>query len=219
MTERWQRELKKLGGVQMPPSVGPRIEEGPTGYKLPARRQRIVAGVVAFAVFGAAGGFAFQALRNRTPATGASFGRGIAVLDLHGSSDLPPTASLTFGSTTRNAFLGRTCWMQIGSLTGSCPDTLPDSLTQSDYVTVPFGTKIEAQGNATSVELGIFYWNPGPGVSQVTPSSGEMRDLGFLNDPVPLYEQPGNYILTVLATWGPGRAWELYFAIRILPTS
>ncbi len=69
MTERWQNELKKLGGVDVPTGrIHARMAQEPSDEPAqgePARspRQRIVAGVVAFAVFGAAGVFAYGALK------------------------------------------------------------------------------------------------------------------------------------------------------------
>ena len=69
MTERWQRELKKLGGVDAPVSrMRAQIANGPSSdpsQPEPGRspRQRITAGVVAFAVFAAAGVFAYRALK------------------------------------------------------------------------------------------------------------------------------------------------------------
>ncbi len=64
MTERWQRELGKLRGVSAPRRVRQRIEEGPHGDRVPpmaGTRQRVLAGLVAFGVFAAAGAFALQA--------------------------------------------------------------------------------------------------------------------------------------------------------------
>jgi hypothetical protein len=66
MPERWERELRKLSRLEMPSDVSARMERGPGPNALPPRRQRIVAGVVAFSVFAVAGAFAFQALRERS---------------------------------------------------------------------------------------------------------------------------------------------------------
>jgi hypothetical protein len=68
MTERWQRELEKLGGVDAPVSrMRARMASGPLQDPQgpePGRSaaQRITAGVVAFAIFAAAGVFAYRAL-------------------------------------------------------------------------------------------------------------------------------------------------------------
>jgi hypothetical protein len=70
MSERWERELRKLDEVDAPTGLSDRIAEGPTGgggTTLPGTRQRIVAGVVAFGVFIAAGAFAFVAFSGGEP--------------------------------------------------------------------------------------------------------------------------------------------------------
>ena len=80
MTERWQRELKKLGGVDAPVSrMRAQIASGPSEdppRPEPARSpaQRITAGVVAFAVFAAAGVFAWNEFRPADVTPGAAGG-------------------------------------------------------------------------------------------------------------------------------------------------
>lgn len=62
MPERWERELRKLRRVEMQePSVRERIDRGPKDQRLPGR-ERLIAAIVAFAVFGVAGAFAWRAL-------------------------------------------------------------------------------------------------------------------------------------------------------------
>jgi hypothetical protein len=70
MPERWEREVGKLGMLTAPPSVPPRIGEGPhdDGMPPPPRRgQRIAAGIVAFAVFGGAAALAAGVFRRAAP--------------------------------------------------------------------------------------------------------------------------------------------------------
>jgi hypothetical protein len=62
MTERWQKELRKLRGVEPPEGVWERATTRiPSGDGLPPARQRVVAGAVAFGVFIAAASFAWLA--------------------------------------------------------------------------------------------------------------------------------------------------------------
>src|SRR5262245_23355714 len=68
MPERWERELRKLGGLDVDEApVRERVDRGPTGDRLPPRRDRLVAGVVAVAVFVAAGVFAWRAFAPGSP--------------------------------------------------------------------------------------------------------------------------------------------------------
>ena len=74
MTERWERELRRIGHVPAPvDEIRARADRGPVdggGPTLPPPRQRVLAGVVAFGVFIAAGIFlvrAFQPGSSGTP--------------------------------------------------------------------------------------------------------------------------------------------------------
>ena len=74
MPERWDRELGKLADLDTPATMRSRISEGPRGEgvpPLPGRGQRIVAGIVAFVVFGGAMALALGALGDgdTSPAT------------------------------------------------------------------------------------------------------------------------------------------------------
>jgi hypothetical protein len=61
MTERWQVELTKLGGAELPSDLWARVEEGPQLVPLgPPRRSRVAAAIAAFAVFGVAAVLVWQ---------------------------------------------------------------------------------------------------------------------------------------------------------------
>ena len=64
MPERWERQLQSLHEARAPESIDARVKAGPrgTGDGMPPARQRVAAGVVAIAVFVAAGAFAWRAL-------------------------------------------------------------------------------------------------------------------------------------------------------------
>jgi hypothetical protein len=69
MTQAWERELQKLRSVNAPDETVGRVGRGPTGDPFdtgPGPRQRILAAVVAIAVFGAAGAFAYAGFADRT---------------------------------------------------------------------------------------------------------------------------------------------------------
>src|SRR6185503_5738940 len=69
MPQRWEHELDRLNGLSAPTSVRERIASGPQGDgpdPSPNRRQRVIAGVVAFALFALALAFAAKAFGGRT---------------------------------------------------------------------------------------------------------------------------------------------------------
>lgn len=71
MTERWEREIGKLGSVEAPSRVRTRFEQGPVGDggdPLPRPRQRIIVGIVAFAVFTLAIALSAGAFSGQEPA-------------------------------------------------------------------------------------------------------------------------------------------------------
>ena len=65
MPERWERELQTLRRAGPRADLWPRVEEGPHGSPSapPSGRKRLLAGGVAFAVFVAAGLFAWNAFQ------------------------------------------------------------------------------------------------------------------------------------------------------------
>ncbi|HEV8563884.1 MAG TPA: hypothetical protein VGR41_03120, partial [Actinomycetota bacterium] len=71
MTKRWERQLRALNDVPAPlERIRDRASRGPAGdggIDLPPGRQRVVAGVVAFAVFAAVGAFAWRAFDLAVP--------------------------------------------------------------------------------------------------------------------------------------------------------
>jgi hypothetical protein len=86
MPERWERELRNLGAIDAPSSVDERLRQGPRGEDGgPSTRHRIVVVVVAFAVFAAAGAFAFAAFGGgvtRPPGPGGSSSPGASLTPL-----------------------------------------------------------------------------------------------------------------------------------------
>jgi hypothetical protein len=74
MTERWEQQLRDLH-VQAPLEMWRRVQEGPRREPPvgpPPRRERVVAAVVALAVFAAVGAFAWRAFNPRSTALGSA---------------------------------------------------------------------------------------------------------------------------------------------------
>jgi len=69
MDDRYQRELTKLHGAELPDGLWDRVQEGPRLAPLaPGGRSRVTAAVVAFAVFGLAAFFVWKAFTEVAPA-------------------------------------------------------------------------------------------------------------------------------------------------------
>jgi hypothetical protein len=225
MTERWQRELKKLTSLEMPEDVRERMERGAGLNSLPPRRQRVAAAVVAFAVFAAASAFAFQALRNRGPAAnvGGSHGSVVAI-DLR-AGKVAPTATLSFMGSTRQGHASFTCWSATPQPQAGCSVSHWSQFEAKDFVTVPPDAQLAVAGDAQAVRTSIESW--GPSSSSYTGGLPQsiggydktlvfVSDLGDLKTPVPLNLKPGIYQLDISGRWPQGEQ-EFSFAIQIVP--
>lgn len=149
MPERWERELARLREVQPPADLDARIAEGPHGELPPPTSRRVVAAVTAFALFAAAGAFAFVVLREDGSNGGVV--RGVddphLVLDLV-SSDLAPSATLRYGDRRVDVVTEGYTWCdgdQCASMTSDFAFYPP----VGDYLVVPPGTPIEVTGDGS----------------------------------------------------------------------
>lgn len=71
MTERWQRELQKLRQLEPPATTWSRVKQGARSRAPePSNAGRVVAGIVAFVVFAAAGVFAWRAFSGQPTTVG-----------------------------------------------------------------------------------------------------------------------------------------------------
>jgi hypothetical protein len=214
MPERWQQELEKLRTVGAPSTMRMRIDAGPTGDgepPMPRRRQRIVAGVVAFAVFGGAIAFAWGAFgRSGNGTTIAEPGpaRGAAVFTFAAhptEGGANPTGTMTFDGQTVEAFGSSFCWDFGGG--SMCADTIEPEFAASDFGSVPVGTTIAIEGDADSVEGHLDAGGPFP--------FDRIRSLDTSGDAAVLPTQAGRYIIEFDAAWSQGSR-TFYFPIRIV---
>ena len=221
MTERWQREIKKLSTLEMPRDIEEQMERGPGPNSLPPRRQRVVAGIVAFAVFAAAGAFAFQALRNRkVPANAGGQQSSVVTIDLR-AAKVAPTATLSYIDVTREGHASANCWTQAPQPPAvGCTIDHWSQFEAKDFVSIPPGAKLAVIGDAQSFRAMVENWGPSSGVPQSIGGFDKtlvfVSDLGDLKSPVPLNLKPGIYQLVISGRWPQGEQ-VFSFAIQISP--
>ena len=221
MTERWQREIKKLSTLEMPRDIEERIDRGPGPNPLPPRRQRITAAVVAFTVFAAAGAFAFQALRNRNVPTGVGGNQSPVVTVELRAAKAAPTATLSYLDATREGHASANCWDQAPQPPAvGCTIDHWSQFEAKDFVSIPPGTKLAISGDAESVRAMVESWGPSSGSPQSIGGYDKtmlfVSDLGDLKSPVPLNLKPGIYQLVISGRWTQGEQ-VFSFAIQVSP--
>jgi hypothetical protein len=156
MPERWQRELRGLRTVDMPRTVRERIESGPTGPAEPPPRSRVTAALVAFAVFAAAGAFAWRALGpgdRETPIPPvADSPQVIVTLSESEEFENYPTGTLTFGDTSVEAAIGSFGWCDENGSCGIADVTTPEF---DEYLPIPVGSELVVETTAVRVRASI----------------------------------------------------------------
>jgi hypothetical protein len=101
MTERWQRELKKLRQLEPPSTTWPRAQQSPRWDRPDSSRTgRVIASVVAFAVFAAAGVFTWAAFDGQPTTAGRMGppGEQVVRIDLASGTDGDLAAVLRSGT-------------------------------------------------------------------------------------------------------------------------
>jgi PASTA domain len=207
MPERWEREIGKLGTLTAPRSIARRVAEDPHGDGMPPpprRGQRMVAGVVAFAVFGAAAAFAAGAFRRETPST----------IPAAGSSDTSSAASVAANPTSLDASLEARPDGSIPSLTltygsttstfaatdGAWPGTnLSPQPPQTFDATIHPGAPLTLTTNAQKVEASLLI------ADQEQRPTGQSVPLDLSSGSAALPEQAGLYQLTMGGGWDNGK--------------
>ena len=148
MIERWQEELRKLREVRPTADLDARIAEGPHADMPTPAGRRVVAAVTAFALFAAAGAFAFSVLRDRSESDvlgGADEPRLVLTLV---STDLAPRATLRYGDQTVDVVTEGYEWCEVDS--DQCTSMISDFVFYppvSEFIVVPPGTPIEVTGD------------------------------------------------------------------------
>ena len=206
MPERWQRELRKLRDEEMPDTVRERAERGPQRDLPHDGRQRLVAGLVAFAVFAAAGAFAWRAFDGAgtvgTEPTPSPAPEPAVVTLMESNPEYPhfPGAEMTYATDRVPGQFGAIEWgaAQIDILTPRYRRPL----------VLPAGTAVSIRGDAGSLDARLVKgMKVGP--SQPVPLSA--------NELV-LPATPGSYFLVVTGTWTKGTA-SFYFPIVVRDTT
>ena len=210
MPERWEHELRKLRTVEPDADrTWQQAQRHPRGEGMPPRRQRVVAGVVAFAVFAAAGIFAWQILQPTSPLdTSVGLPQGttvivtfrIADMNVHGAH-----GRLTVGGETVQGTVGSHCWTFSGG--SGCADTVSPSFADDDFVPVPRGATLAITGDATSVNGEIDRAGDFP--------FPKFQGFGSITEPVTLDQPAGRYVLSFVAHADDGDV-PFYFPIELV---
>jgi hypothetical protein len=168
-----------------------------------------VAGVVALAVFVAAGAFAFEALREPGGSTlGTTNGSDLVAhffVGVKETSEELPGATLSYGGETIDGYWSSYCWSW--GTTSGCADMVEPDLRGERYLQIPVGTLLRITGNIPRVEGGI-------GRGEKYPFD-RVQSFGVIDGPIALDFVPGRYALSFFANWPEGDR-SFYFPIEIV---
>jgi hypothetical protein len=191
MSERWQRELGKLRVEEMPDTVRERAERGPQRELPHDGRQRVVAGVVAFAVFIGAGAFAWRAFDRKGAAEPAVDQPRPVVVEL--SAD-PFAATLMYEGITQQGFKRESSWQTPD---GTNATTSANTIRFESFVRVPAGTPVEIRSDAAELSASLEHMGHPP---------GPVRTVALEAGTGILHASSGRYRLQVTGTWDRGGA-------------
>ena len=214
MPERWERELRKLRGLEPREQlVRERVERGPSGSRPPGRRDRLIAGVVAAIVFIAAAAFAREAFLVTSPERDHNAGE-------VGSLDLPPltiSANAEPGQSRPPEALAR-----YGDVQATIPaqggegwgmgNAFPAAMFGPHEAAIPVGAPLLIESDADQLEVGFSRTYP---EGDLIPQS---IDPGTV---LTLPSEPGQLLIQLSATWPDGRAefsvfFDLYAPVEVL---
>ncbi len=205
MPERWQHELEKLRTVGAPSTLRTRIEAGPTEDgvpPVPGRRQRIIAGVVAFALFGGAGALAWGTFGHRTSPSGVTAGgRDAVTLRLRGGDH--PSSQLRYGDQTADPQTGSYCWASSGAQ--MCADTALHPFRAGSFIRVPVGTALTVDADTERVTLGL---------AQGDDPASFLRRTRLVRPAGDAFDQTGRWLLVVDVSWEQGGV-QFFFPIVV----
>ena len=215
MPERWERELRELRRMEPDPTaVRQRVERGPAEDRMPPRRDRIVAGVVAAVVAVAAGTFAWRTLGPATnvgsvdagpwPVATVSF----SMLEEEGNNRL---ATLSVGGSSQTGVVGESTSPDEPYPYAWSNPTLPSMALPLE---VPMGSELRLEGDVAIREL--LYGDADRLDAGEGPDSGPI----YSNQPdfsVPYFfpwdEKPERMYLKFFGTWEDGQVLDVYFEV------
>jgi hypothetical protein len=217
MPERWERDLQTLRRARPREDLWPRVEEGPHGSPSPIPgRRRLLAGGVAFAVFIAAGLFAWNAFQPTVQEGLPPAGSPQAIMAFNALEPRLPTLSLTVGGETHPATLGTHSYSVPGG--GGSFDAAPPTFFEADAIPVVRGTPLLIANAPPTLAMSAYEgmtvnWGPPVG----TPLPLDLTEPGW-NFDLP----PGRYLVVVDAQWDDAAA-QFWLPIQVVdeiaPTS
>jgi hypothetical protein len=199
---RFRRSLDSLGAPDLRPDIERRASEAKRGRPWTDQRQtrdtshRVAAAVTAFAVFAAAGIFAWRAFDDDGVGSVRTAPAPVAVIELHVVSTNDPTAELSYGGSTEPAVTGTYSW----------GDSIRDVLLPLPFhpIVLPPGTVVTIEGHADALEAAIHDHVSLANVLPLQIREGELR----------LDVEPGRYFLGIGASYS-GDTVPFYFAIDV----
>jgi len=214
MSERWERELQTLRRAGPRADLWARVEEGPHGSPsapTPGRR-RLLAGGVAFAVFIAAGAFAWNAFRPAPQEGLPPAGAPQAIMAFNDADPRTPSLTLTVGGGTHPATLGTHSYSFDGR--NGFVDAVTPTFTDADAIAVVRGTPLLIANAPPTLAMSAYEgmtvnWGPPVG----TPLPLDLIEPGW-NFDLPA----GRYLLVVDAQWDDAQA-EFWLPIQVVDSS
>jgi hypothetical protein len=199
MPERWERELKKLSALEPNErGVRARTAEGPSGARLRGGRERLVAGIVGAAVFGAAAFFSWGALVATEPddeeVVGGDPVSEAPALTIVANAD--PRQEHAPEAIARYGGVEATIPVQGGEGWG-IGNGFPAAMFGPHEAAIPVGAPMRIESNADGLEVGFNHAYP----------EGDVLPLGLSSTgTATLPSEPGELLIQVSATWPDGRA-------------
>jgi hypothetical protein len=201
MPERWQLELRKLRAVEPSSSLWERVQARPTRDGEPPLRRRILATVVAFALFLGAGVFAWTALRPAGIRDRPGAADDPEVLMAEGELAVfgdPPTAVLSFAGESQTGTWVDYCWTdEAGEICGEGLPEDPPHRFMKLVALAPIALKGDWRSLAAQYE---------PIGENGRPIEFTKLDLVEGDGSVNVPDDPGRYELWVSADWPEGDA-------------
>lgn len=214
MPERWERELRTLRHAEPRADLWPRVEEGPHGSPSPptSGRKRLLAGGVAFAVFIAAGVFAWNAFRPAPQEGLPPAGAPQAIMAFNEADPRAPSLTITVGGGTHPATLGTHSYSFDGG--NGFFDAVMPTFTDADAIPIIRGIPLLIANAPPGVAMSAYEgmtanWGPPEG----SPLPLDIAEPGWTFD-LPV----GRYLMVVDAEWADAQA-EFWLPIEVLPVS